>query len=173
MNSWSFDINKLEYFLEKYETDFKNIFLSVKNEELSGLIDLYNIEDLRVIYEDKKNYLKSLKTNEKGVFLLIGGIADENVNYFRFLDGIQYRVADGEVYEYSAENFHNYKCKENKVHFGEINLSVEVAIGLAMEVTENKVIIYIAEIEDDYINKIANIGDLNEIIEKYLKEFLA
>ncbi len=30
MNNWSFDIIKLEKFLERYESDFKKIFSSLK-----------------------------------------------------------------------------------------------------------------------------------------------
>lgn len=172
MNNWSFDISKLEKFLERYEIDFKKIFSSLKNEDLISLIDLYDIKSLKIKNDNKENYLKSILSNQKGVFLLVGGVADENVNYFRFLDGIQYRINSGEVYEYSAENFHNYSCNEEKVSFGKINLFIEVPIGLTLEVKENKVILNIAVIEENYINKIKDIGDLKEIVEKYLKEVL-
>lgn len=171
---FNLDTYNLERFLENYEKDFKNIFFSIENENLIDLIDFFTINNFNLSNKPKEgNIIDILKSSKLGLFLTIGAVADENVNYFRFLDGIQYRIADGEVYEHSAERFHDFKTSEKILNCGEIDFSVETALGLTVYIKEEKIYFQLGEIDEDssFINTILNSGGLDNIINTYINKF--
>ena len=106
--------------------------------------------------------------------MLIGSVADEHVNFFRFLNGVQYRINTGEVYEHSAERFHDFEIVEKMINTGYINFSVEVSLGLGLHIENDKVIIELCEILDD--NKTMRIikesGELENIIKEHISSYV-
>lgn len=176
MKKLIFDLNKfnLENFLHNYENDFKNIFFSLENEDIWDLVDFFNVNDLNIVNKtQEQNIINILNSGKVGLFLTIGAVADENVNYFRFLDGIQYRIAHGEVYEHSAERFHNFKTSEKILNCGDITFSVETALGLTLHIKDEKICFQLGEINEDssFINTIKVSGGLENIITTYINKF--
>lgn len=171
------DIN-IEKFLKRYESDLKFIYKSLKDEKLIDLIDIVNLNDFKIDNKIKKeldesDLIEVLKKEEYGLFLMVGGVCDENVTYFRFIDGIQYRIAPGECYEESCENFHDYKCEEKLIKTGEMEFSIECSYGIVLYIKEEKLNLIIVElVEDDYNNynvrMINKSGDFGKITRKYI-----
>lgn len=171
------DVN-IEGLLKKYEADLKNIYRSLKDEKIIDLIDIINLSDFKIDNEIKKELNESdlielLKKEEYGLFLMVGGICDENVTYFRFIDGIQYRIAPGECYEESSENFHDYKCEEKLIKTGEMEFSIECSYGIVLYIEEENLNLIMVElVEDDYNNYNGRIinksDDFGIITRKYI-----
>lgn len=167
----------IEGFLKKYEEDFKYIYYSLEDEKIEHIVDLVNLEDLSV--ETNKlgeDLFELLNKEEKGLFLLIGAVADEDVRYYRFIDGVQYRVSLGEIYEHSAERFHDFETKEELINKGNIDFNVEISLGLAINKKEDKLVINFAEIKDSndgqYLEYIYNSGELGRLTVNYLSNHL-
>ncbi len=165
----------IERLLKKYELDLKKIYRSLEDEKLIDLIDIVNLKNFNIDNKIKKELNESdlieiLKKEEYGMFLMLGGICDENVTYFRFIDGIQYRIAPGECYEESSENFHDYKCEEKLIKTGEMEFSIECSYGIVLYIENEKLNLVIVElVEDDYNNynaRIINKSDEFGIITK-------
>lgn len=174
---------KIENLLEKYEMDLKNIYKSLKNENLIDLIDIIDLKSFKIenkIKEDlyKDNLIEFIKKEEYGLFLMLGGICDENVTYFRFINGIQYRIAEGECYEESSENFHDYKCEEKLINTGDMKFSIECSYGLALYIKNGKLNLDMVElIEDDYNVYNAKIvdksGEFGMLIKEYINDIIS
>lgn len=174
---------KIENLLKRYEIDLKNIYRSLKDEKLIDLIDILNLRSFKIeneIKEDleKSNLVELLKKEEYGLFLMLGGICDENVTYFRFINGIQYRIAEGECYEESSENFHDYKCEEKIINTGDMEFSIECSYGLSLYIKDGKLNLDMVElIEDDYNVYNAKIvdksGEFGMLIKEYINDIIS
>lgn len=169
---------KIGKLLKKYESDLKNIYRSLEDENLIDLIDIIDLKNFKIDNKIKKELKESdlielLKKEEYGIFLMIGGICDENVTYFRFINGIQYRIAPGECYEESSENFHDYKCEESLIKTGEMEFSIECSYGVVLYVEKEKLNLVMVElVEDDYNNYngriINNSDEFGTLIKGYI-----
>lgn len=163
----------IDYFLKQYEKDFKHIFYSLENEPIESLIDIFSVDDLSVqVNSLGKKAMEVLEEESQGIFLLLGAVADEEVRYYRFIDGVQYRISLGEVYEASAERFHDFETREDLINIGNINFNVESSLGLAINKKGNKLFINFAEInEDGFLGYIYDIGHMENLVLKYLSKF--
>lgn len=163
----------LKVFLKNYEDNFKHIYYSLEDEKLEYIIDLFNKEDLSVESNiEGENLIDILNGEKQGLFLLIGAVADEEVRYFRFINGTQYRISLGEVYEHSAERFHDFKTNEDLIDIGSIDFNVEISLGLAIYKEGDNLIINFAQIKEGeegaYLEYIYNSGDIGRLIKEYI-----
>lgn len=169
---------KINNLLKKYEIDLKNIYRSLKDENFIDLIDIVNLKNFKIennIKEDLDidNLIEFLKKEEYGLFLMLGGICDENVTYFRFIDGIQYRIAEGECYEESSENFHDYKCEEKIINTGDMEFSIECSYGLVLYIKNGELNLDMVELIEGDLNsysakKVKESGEFENLIKKYI-----
>lgn len=162
----------IEKFLFQYEKDLKQIYRSLINENLIDLIDIVDIESLTIIEKRNKNIIECLKSEKIGIALMAGGVCDDNVTFFRAIDGVQYRIANGECYEETSENFHDYKTIENLIKIGSMEFVIESSYCILLYLKNGELNIELVEIElngDIYkCKKIKDSGDIGNIINKYI-----
>lgn len=173
MKTLIYGLNNFNFneFMNRYEKDLKNIFISLEDENIFDLVDFFNIDTMTICNKsENQDILKVLQNENIGLFLLIGSVADEHVNFFRFLNGVQYRINTGEVYEYSSERFHDFEIVEKMINTGYINFSVEISLGLGLYIKDNNLIINLYEIQEDgkHMRIIKESGDLEKIITQYI-----
>lgn len=170
----------IEKFLFQYEKDLKNIYKSLENEKLIDLVDIVDIESLKIINDRKErlgeSFINGLKNEEYAIALIIGGVCDDNVTFFRAIDGKQYRIADGECYEETSENFHDYEVVEELIYTGDMKFIIESSYCLLVYVLKDKLNFVLVEI-NDYNNEnkcdvVNNSGKLGNIIESYIKKII-
>lgn len=178
-NKNEFDIDG---FLDSYENDIKRIFKSLEEEMLSDLVDIIDKEENIILQnsssiKEGKNILDILNDKKYALFLLLGGIADEDVTYYRFIDGIQYRVNPGEIYDetISLDNFHEYETNENIISKGNINFERDMSLGIKLSFDNDNINITFVELkeeaEDIKIIDIKNAGSFSRLLSNYLDKF--
>lgn len=178
-NKNEFDIDG---FLDSYENDIKRIFKSLEEEMLSDLVDIIDKEENIILQnsssiKEGKNILDILNDKKYALFLLLGGIADEDVTYYRFIDGIQYRVNPGEIYDetISLDNFHEYETNENIISKGNINFERDMSLGIKLSFDNDNINITLVELkeeaEDIKIIDIKNAGSFSRLLSNYLDKF--
>lgn len=164
----------IDKFLSQYENDLKYIYKSLTNERLIDLIDIVNIKDLKIINnkKEKNNIKEYINSKDFGIALIIGGICDDNVTFFRAIDGVQYRIAKGECYEETSENFHDYKTVESLIETGDMKFTIESSYCMLLYLENESLNIELVEVDlYDNIYKcniIKESKELGKIINKYI-----
>lgn len=178
-NKNDFDVNG---FLDSYEKDIKRIFKSLEDEMLEDLVDIIDKEKNIIVQnssniKEGKNLLDILNDKKYALFLLLGGIADEDVTYYRFIDSIQYRINSGEVYDeaISLDNFYDYETRENILSKGNINFERDMSLGIKLSFDNENINITLVELDEasDNINvvDIKNAGSFSRLTFEYLDTF--